>query len=147
MAGRKIQEELERLAAFLNAVQIQTPLLINTADSEFVASMALFTSLEQLHKPVELYIYMNELHVKNQPRHRTKTMKRNLDWLNFWLRGEVDSDPGKKEEYVRWEKLKRDSNLAEPLAGILRPDKDSCLVGLRCVGTSPSLRTRRIEGI
>ena len=120
----KSRKNWERLAAFLNADQIQTPLLINAADSEFVASMALFTSLEQLHKPVELYIYMNELHVKNQPRHRYEIYERNLDWFNFWLRQEMDPDPGKKEEYVRWEKLERDSNRAEPLAGILSPNKE-----------------------
>jgi dipeptidyl aminopeptidase/acylaminoacyl peptidase len=96
----------ERLAASLNADRIETPLLMNSADSEFLVSMALYTSLEQLHKPVELHIHLNELHVKNQPKHRYEIYERNLDWFRFWLCGEEDPSPEKKEQYVRWGRLR-----------------------------------------
>jgi dipeptidyl aminopeptidase/acylaminoacyl peptidase len=96
----------EKLAASLNASQIETPLLMNSADSEFIACMSLYTSLEQLQKPVELYIYMNELHIKNQPKHRYEIFERNIDWFRFWLKGEKDSSPEKKDQYLRWEKLR-----------------------------------------
>ena len=29
-------------------------------------------------------------------------ISRSLDWLSFWLKGEIDSDPSKKEQYRRW---------------------------------------------
>jgi len=96
----------EQLAAALNADRIETPLLINSADSEVLASMALYTSLEQLQKPVELRIYANELHVKNQPKHRYEIYECNVDWFRFWLEGTEDASPEKREQYSRWERLR-----------------------------------------
>ncbi len=96
----------QMLAASLRAEEIETPLLVNSADSEFIASLALYTSLEQLHKPVELYIYANELHMKNQPKHRYEIFERNLDWFRYWLRDEEDSSPEKREQYLRWGRLR-----------------------------------------
>jgi dipeptidyl aminopeptidase/acylaminoacyl peptidase len=95
-----------KLAASLNADHIETPLLMNSPDSEFLGNMALFTSLEELHKPVELYIYENEHHIKNQPRHRYEIYERNIDWFRFWLQGEKDSSAEKRDQYSRWEKLR-----------------------------------------
>ena len=95
-----------KLAASLNADHIETPLLMNSPDSEFLGNMALFTSLENLHKPVELYIYANELHIKNQPKHRYEIYERNLDWFRFWLKGEKDTSPEKRDQFSRWEKLR-----------------------------------------
>jgi dipeptidyl aminopeptidase/acylaminoacyl peptidase len=96
----------DTLGASLNADRIETPLLMNSADSEFLANLALYTSLEQLHKPVELYIHANELHVKNQPKHRYEIYERNVDWFRFWLEGEEDTSPEKRSQYSRWERLR-----------------------------------------
>jgi dipeptidyl aminopeptidase/acylaminoacyl peptidase len=100
------RKKWEKLAASLNADRIDTPLLVNSADSEFIASLALYTSLEQLRKPVELYLYPNELHIKNQPKHRYEIYERNLDWFRFWLKGEKDPSSEKMDQYVRWQKLR-----------------------------------------
>jgi dipeptidyl aminopeptidase/acylaminoacyl peptidase len=97
----------EKLAASLNADHIETPLLMNSPDSEFLGNMALFTSLEELHKPVELYIYANELHIKNQTKHRYEIYERNLDWFRFWLKGEEDPDPSKAGQYTRWREMRK----------------------------------------
>jgi dipeptidyl aminopeptidase/acylaminoacyl peptidase len=96
----------EKLAASFNAERINTALLMNSADSEFIACMSLYTALELLHKPVELYIYANELHIKNQPKHRYEIYERNIDWFRFWLKGEKDSSPEKRDQYLRWDKLR-----------------------------------------
>jgi dipeptidyl aminopeptidase/acylaminoacyl peptidase len=96
----------DRLAASLNADHIETPLLMNSPDSEFLGNMALFTSLEELHKPVELYIYANELHIKNQPKHRYEIYERNVDWFQFWLEDHKDASPEKRDQYARWERLR-----------------------------------------
>jgi dipeptidyl aminopeptidase/acylaminoacyl peptidase len=95
------------LSASLNADRIEAPLLVNAADSEYLASLALCSSLEQLGKPVELFIYPNELHAKNQPKHRYEIYERNLDWFGFWLRDLEDPDPKKADQYVRWRRLKK----------------------------------------
>jgi dipeptidyl aminopeptidase/acylaminoacyl peptidase len=96
-----------RLAPSLNADHIHAPYLVNVSDTEFLSALSLVTSLDQLGKPVELYIYPNEAHVKNQPKHRDEIYRRNLDWLMFWLKGEEDPDPAKAEQYARWRELQR----------------------------------------
>ena len=72
-----------------------------------VADLSLYTSLKELGKPVELYIYPNELHHFNQPKHRYQMYERNVDWFGFWLKGEESADPGKADQYVRWRELRK----------------------------------------
>jgi dipeptidyl aminopeptidase/acylaminoacyl peptidase len=110
--GRR-RKRWEAIAATLNANHINTPLLINAADSEFLGDLALFTSLQELKKPVELFIYTNELHYKNQPKHRYDIYQRNLDWFKFWLMGTEDSSPYKSAQYKRWSEMKNVLSSAE----------------------------------
>jgi dipeptidyl aminopeptidase/acylaminoacyl peptidase len=94
-------------AAPLNADRIQTPLLNNDPDSEVLFDLPLYTALRELKKPVELFIYPNELHHINQPKHRYQVYERNLDWFRFWLKSEQDQEPGKEEQYKRWYVLRK----------------------------------------
>ena len=71
----------------MNADRIRTPILENASDTEYLIYLPLYRSLMDLGKPVELYIYTNELHVRNQPRHRLEIYQRNLDWFMLWLGG------------------------------------------------------------
>jgi len=52
--------------------------------------------------PVEWYIYLDEGHVKFQPRGKLVVYQRNLDWMRFWLQGEEDPDTAKAEQYAWW---------------------------------------------
>ena len=94
------------LSPSLRADRINVPLLMNAADSEFLIDLSVFTSLKELGKPVELYIYANELHRKNQPKHRYEIYDHNLDWFRYWLKGEEDPNVGKKGQYERWQRLR-----------------------------------------
>jgi dipeptidyl aminopeptidase/acylaminoacyl peptidase len=124
MAPRRVQDNFSRyglggwpegksnanwkqLAPELNADRIDVPVLNNDPDSEFLADLALNTSLRELGKPVELFIYPNELHVVNQPKHRYQIYERNLDWFRFWLQSEESPDPAKSEQYQRWHQLRQ----------------------------------------
>jgi dipeptidyl aminopeptidase/acylaminoacyl peptidase len=89
----------------LNADRIQTPLLINAAGSEYLTTLQLHAELRERRKPIEVWIYPNELHLKWQPQHRLRIYQRNVDWMNFWLRDLEDADPGKREQYARWRQL------------------------------------------
>jgi dipeptidyl aminopeptidase/acylaminoacyl peptidase len=111
----------KQLAPSLNADYISTPLLTNTADSEFLAGLALYRSLRELDKPAEIFVYLNELHVKNQPRHRYEIYNRNLDWFRFWLKDEEDPDPSKAEQYSRWRNL-RDGSQQRKSAKVAGPN-------------------------
>jgi hypothetical protein len=70
-----------KLSAALNADHIRTALLFNAPDSEYLPGLQLLTSLEQLGNPAEMFVYPNELHIKNQPKHRYEIYERNLDWF------------------------------------------------------------------
>jgi hypothetical protein len=54
-----------------------------------------------------MFIYPDERHEKNQPKHRYSIYVRNVDWFNFWLRDKEDPDPAKAEQYKRWHELRK----------------------------------------
>jgi dipeptidyl aminopeptidase/acylaminoacyl peptidase len=105
-------------SAALNARDIHAPLLSNASEDDFMFTFQLYTSLEQLRKPVEMFIYPYELHTKTQPKHRYEIYERNLDWFKFWLQNKEDSDSAKKGQYERWHGLRelheRDLNQQAP---------------------------------
>ncbi len=103
----KAKANWQVLSPPLNADRIKAPLLSNSADSEVLLALPLIVSLQQLKRPVELFIYPGELHVKNQPKHRYEIYERNVDWFRFWLKGEEDPDPAKADQYVRWRELRK----------------------------------------
>ena len=94
----------------MNADKIVAPILQNASDTEYLIYLPLYRSLADLGRPIELYLYPNELHVRNQPRHRQEIYERNLDWFRFWLKGEQDPDPAKTEQYKRWSHLRDQAN-------------------------------------
>jgi hypothetical protein len=55
-----------------------------------------------------MFIYANEEHLKNKPKHRYEIYERNVDWLNFWLKDKEDPALAKAEQYTRWRKLRRE---------------------------------------
>ena len=91
----------------LNADRIDVPVLNNDPDSEFLQDLALYTSLRDLGRPMELFIYPDELHHVNQPKHRYQIYERNLDWFRFWLKSEESADPAKSGQYQRWRQLRQ----------------------------------------
>jgi dipeptidyl aminopeptidase/acylaminoacyl peptidase len=93
-------------SAALRADRMDTPLLMQSAELEMPGAMQLYTSLIERNKPVEAIVYANEYHQKFQPRHRLAVYERNLDWFQFWLQGYEDPDPAKREQYVRWERMR-----------------------------------------
>jgi dipeptidyl aminopeptidase/acylaminoacyl peptidase len=103
----KSKANWEQLAPDLNAESIEVPVLNNDPDSEFLADLSLYTSLRDLGKPMELFIYPDELHHVNQPKHRYQIYERNLDWFRFWLKSEESPDPAKSEQYQRWHQLRQ----------------------------------------
>jgi dipeptidyl aminopeptidase/acylaminoacyl peptidase len=97
----------KKVSGALNASSIHTPLLINSSDEEYIWAMQRLNTLRALKKPVEMFIYPDERHEKNQPKHRYSIYKSNVDWLNFWLNGKEDPDPAKAEQYKRWHELRK----------------------------------------
>jgi dipeptidyl aminopeptidase/acylaminoacyl peptidase len=104
------EETMDRwreVSSALNAERVRAPMLANTAETEYLSDLQTYTALEHFQKPVELFIYPNENHVKNQPKHRYEIYERNVDWFKFWFQDKEDPDPRKKEQYERWHKLRQ----------------------------------------
>jgi dipeptidyl aminopeptidase/acylaminoacyl peptidase len=99
-------EQWKKLSLALNAAKIVTPVLIQSPDSEAMASLETFKALKQYGVPVDWYIYTGEGHVKNQPLNKYYVYRRNLDWMKFWLKDEITSDPDKHAQYLRWRAMK-----------------------------------------
>ena len=98
------------LSAALNADRISAPLLIQISDSELISSLMLYNALKELNKPVEMIVYADELHVKNQPKHRYEVYQRNLDWFMFWLQEKENTDSTKHAQFERWRALREAKN-------------------------------------
>jgi len=111
-----------------NADKIHTPLLLEnmgygmlfdkptSPPLYLMPTFELFTALNRLKKPVELYYYPEEDHAPAHPKARLATMQRNVDWYRFWLKGEERTEPiqevGETKEslarqYERWRGLQR----------------------------------------
>jgi dipeptidyl aminopeptidase/acylaminoacyl peptidase len=97
-----------------NAARINVPLLMQLNDDDgYVMALEAFESLREYGKPVEMYVFPHEYHIKWQPVHRLAIYRRNIDWFDFWLRGVEDPDPSKAAQYLRWRRM-RDRQAASP---------------------------------
>lgn len=85
-----------------NARAIDTPLLIQAPDDEYLLSLEAFTALREQGKPVELYVFPGEHHITWQPAHRLAIYQRVIDWFAYWLQGASDPDQAKTSQYARW---------------------------------------------
>ncbi|MBT2246894.1 prolyl oligopeptidase family serine peptidase [Sphingobium sp. BHU LFT2] len=72
-------------ALSVNAARIDTPILMQLADSEYLYALETIHALEGEGKPVEAYIFPDERHIKWQPAHRLAIYERNLAWFERWL--------------------------------------------------------------
>src|SRR5262249_40186815 len=90
----------------LNADRVRAPLLINAADHEMLGALMPVRALEDAGRAVEMYVFPDEYHQKWQPAHRLAIYERNIDWMNFWLRGVENPDPEKADQYQRWRAMR-----------------------------------------
>jgi dipeptidyl aminopeptidase/acylaminoacyl peptidase len=97
-----------------NAGRIDTPLLMQLADSEFRLALEAFGALYEQQKPVEMHVFPDEFHVKWQPVHRRAVYERNLDWFTFWLQDHEDPDLAKAAQYARWRAFRAARDGASP---------------------------------
>jgi dipeptidyl aminopeptidase/acylaminoacyl peptidase len=90
----------------LNASAMNAPILMQLADDEFLLGLETFTALRENHKPIEMYVFPDEHHIKWHPAHRLAIYNRVIDWFDFWLRDTVDPDPIKTGQYDRWRTMR-----------------------------------------
>lgn len=85
---------------------ITPPLLMQLADAEALPALPLFARLREDERPVELYLYPGEYHLKWRPRHILAAQQRALDWLDFWLQGVERADAAEPLRLERWRAMR-----------------------------------------
>ncbi len=105
-AGKDDPDFWKEYSLARNAARVNVPILIHAADREYRLSLETVASLREFGKPVELYVFPDEYHIKWQPRHRRAIYERVLDWLDFWLLEREDPNPAKTAQFVRWRALR-----------------------------------------
>lgn len=92
---------------FFSIDKINTPLLIEYADIGTPGyAFEMYAPLRLLHKPAELVFYKDEHHNFVRPKARLASMKRKVDWFNYWLFDKRDPNSELEEQYNRWDKMK-----------------------------------------
>ena len=99
-------ERYREISPALNAARVRAPLLKEYESNNPVFGLQLYSALRTLGTPVELVLYPDEGHIFSQPKHRISSMQRNLDWMSYWLLGQEDPAPGKRDQYARWKRLR-----------------------------------------
>ena len=101
----------KEISPFYNLDKINIPILFQMPEQEYMQSFDYFSSLVNLEKPVDMFVFPNEPHIKILPRHKLAVYERNLDWFRFWLQDYVDRDDRKNIQYKKWEDLRSRSNI------------------------------------
>jgi dipeptidyl aminopeptidase/acylaminoacyl peptidase len=109
-AGRRylepgIEEHWKPLSLILNVDRVNTPILVQTGDSEYEIGLDVAEVYRTRGKAFELYVLEDEPHVKYQPAHRRAIYARSTEWFQFWLKGEMNCDPAKSAQYDRWKAM------------------------------------------
>lgn len=102
-----------------NAKDIRAPVLAQVADDEFWVALQSVTALRELNRPVDLYVFPQEHHVKWQPAHRLAVYTRAIDWFDFWLNGV--KAPGRPQEIAHWEALRRGLSGSTEVSSMVAP--------------------------
>lgn len=99
-----------------NAEKIRAPLLMQLPESEYPEMMQLYGALLDYGRAVEMYVFAGAFHYKSDPRQRLTVYDRNVEWIDFWLKGLEAPRLDSADQYQRWRKM-REGQCASPLDG------------------------------
>ncbi len=83
---------------------VETPIMSQEPDGlRYVPLMwEIHENLRMLGKPEEFIVFPDGTHNLVKPWERLTSQQAAVDWFCFWLKGEEDPDPKKREQYARW---------------------------------------------
>lgn len=108
-----------REAPGFTLADVHTPLLLEYHNAHTigeqgtnVAGWETYAGLRSLRQPVELARYPYGEHVLRKPSESNSSARRQVDWLTFWLEGEIDPAVSKRDQYARWTDMKSRASAA-----------------------------------
>jgi hypothetical protein len=118
--GPGLQEWLAHAPGF-NAEHIHAPLLIvgqSAGIAQIIGEWEIYSRLRHLNKPAQMYMMpmanTHPAHTPQNPQQILAIQETAIDWLEFWLTGQEDSNLEKREQYARWHRLKASSAIPNP---------------------------------
>jgi dipeptidyl aminopeptidase/acylaminoacyl peptidase len=104
--GKGLETWLARSPGF-NLDKVTTPLLVvGVGEGDILSEWEPYSSLLHQNKPTDLLLLKEGTHPLSNPAQRVASQGSTVDWMRFWLLGEEDSDPARKEQYARWRHLR-----------------------------------------
>jgi len=104
--GSGLKSWLERSPSFA-VDKVDAPVRIMALGGDSLLSQwEWFSALTRLGRPVEMIYLENGTHELQKPWDRMASQQGNVDWFDFWLKGEEDPDPAKRDQYLRWRKMR-----------------------------------------
>ena len=82
--------------------RVHSPIRVECHDWGIVGCWEWYSVLTHMEKPVELIYLPDAMHILVKPWERLTSQQGDVDWFCFWLKGEIDADPKKREQYGRW---------------------------------------------
>lgn len=112
--GPGIEAWREQSPSF-HANKIRTPLLYEQHSYGLCGCWETYMVLKRRNLPIELVHYPEGNHNLETPLEQYTSQHSIVDWFRFWLKGEVDPDPAKTDQYRRWYVLREQhkANLLE----------------------------------
>jgi dipeptidyl aminopeptidase/acylaminoacyl peptidase len=104
----------DAISVVRRARDINTPTLFEANDTEYLTTLPLWSAMHEESKAVEMRVFPKETHQLRQPVHQLMNFEQQLDWFRFWLKHEEDPDPSKRDQYIRWNKLRELSESPSP---------------------------------
>jgi dipeptidyl aminopeptidase/acylaminoacyl peptidase len=104
--GDGLKVWLQRSPAF-NMEKVSTPLLVvGVGQFGMLSEWEPYSTLWHLGKAVDLILLKEGTHPLTNPAQRVVSQGSTVDWMRFWLQGEEDPDPRKRNQYARWLRLR-----------------------------------------
>jgi hypothetical protein len=87
--------------------RVHSPIRVECQGWGIVGCWEWYSVLTHMGKPVELIYLPDAVHILVKPWERLTSQQRDVDWFCFWLKGEIDADRKKREQYERWAELRQ----------------------------------------
>jgi len=99
----------------MNTACVKTALRIETYGRLVKNNWDIYALLRRQYKPVEMVVFPDGTHVLSTPSERMVSLQGNVDWFNFWLKGEKRAVPllatetaaSLQSQYDAWQQMAR----------------------------------------